>query len=109
YTGLTTISSGVLMIGQGNPGEPGSIVSNVLNNSSLVFNRVENLSYAGAISGSGSVTKQAAGKLTLSGASTYSGATNVNAGTLLAANASGSATGSGPVNVASGATIGGTG
>jgi len=27
YTGPTTISSGMLMIGQGNPGEPGSIAS----------------------------------------------------------------------------------
>jgi fibronectin-binding autotransporter adhesin len=109
YTGLTTITSGTLMIGQGNAGEPGSIVSDVVNNSALVFNRVENLTYAGSISGSGSVTKQAAGKLTLTGASTYTGATNVNAGTLVAANAAGSATGSGPVNVAAGATVAGTG
>jgi fibronectin-binding autotransporter adhesin len=109
YTGLTTISSGVLMIGQGNPGEPGSIVSNVANNSSLVFNRVENLTYAGSISGSGTVTKQAAGRLTLTGASTCTGAISVSAGTLAAANPTGSATGTGPVSVASGATISGTG
>ena len=109
YTGLTTISSGTLMIGQGNPGEPGSIVSDVLNNGSLVFNRVENFSYAGTISGSGSVSKESPGKLTLTGASTYMGGTNVLGGTLLAGNASGSATGSGPVQVSSAATIGGTG
>jgi autotransporter-associated beta strand protein len=109
YTGLTTISSGTLMIGQGNPGEPGSIVSNVLNQSSLVFNRVENLTYAGSISGSGTMTKQAAGKLTLSGASTSTGTFNVTAGTLAAANATGSATGTGPVNVSSGATLAGNG
>jgi autotransporter-associated beta strand protein len=109
YTGLTTIASGRLMIGQGNQGQPGSIVSNVWNNSELIFNRVENLIYAGSIAGSGIVTKQATGKLTLTAASTYSGATNVNAGTLIAANSTGSATGSGPVNVAPGATIGGGG
>jgi fibronectin-binding autotransporter adhesin len=109
YTGLTTISSGVLMIGQGNPGEPGSIVSNVLDNSSLVFNRVENITYGGSISGTGTVTKQAAGKLTLTGSSFYTGATNVNAGTLIAANSTGSATGSGPLNVASNAILAGTG
>jgi autotransporter-associated beta strand protein len=109
YTGLTTITSGKLMIGQGNPGQPGSIVSNVLNNSELIFNRVENLLYAGSVAGSGIVTKQATGKLTLTAASTYSGATNVNAGALMAANSTGSATGSGPVNVAAGATIGGSG
>jgi len=109
YTGLTTIASGRLMIGQGNPGQPGSIVSNVLNNSELIFNRVEDLTYAGSIAGSGILTKQAAGKLTLTASSTYSGATNVNAGTLIAANSTGSATGSGPVNVAPGATISGGG
>lgn len=84
YTGPTTISSGTLMIGQGNPGDPGSIVSSVVNNSaSLVFNRVEDLSYSGAINGSGTVTKQGAGRLVLSGTHTYTGNTTVNAGTLL--------------------------
>jgi autotransporter-associated beta strand protein len=84
YTGRTTISSGTLMIGQGNPGEPGSIVSSVITNSgALVFNRVEDLLYAGAISGSGTVTKQAAGKLVLTGTNTYTGATTVRGGTLI--------------------------
>jgi autotransporter-associated beta strand protein len=72
------------MIGQGNPGEPGSLASPVVNNNgSLVFNRVEDLSYTGSINGTGTVEKQAAGKLTLNGTHTYSGATLVNAGTLL--------------------------
>jgi len=84
YTGPTTISSGMLMIGQGNPGEPGSIVSSVVNNSgTLAFNRVEDLTYAGAISGPGTLEKQAAGTLVLSGAHTYTGATTISAGTLL--------------------------
>ena len=34
---LTTISSGTLMLGQGNPNQPGSIISNVLDNATLVF------------------------------------------------------------------------
>ncbi|HEY5914702.1 MAG TPA: autotransporter-associated beta strand repeat-containing protein [Verrucomicrobiae bacterium] len=84
YTGPTTISSGILMIGQGNPGEPGSIASTIVNNNgSLVFNRVEDLTYTGAISGSGTVEKQAAGKLSLTGVHTYTGPTTVSAGTLL--------------------------
>ena len=84
YTGPTTISSGTLMIGQGNPSEPGSIVSSVVNNSgTLVFNRVEDLTYAGAISGTGALIKQAAGRLALNGTHTYTGATTVSAGTLL--------------------------
>jgi fibronectin-binding autotransporter adhesin len=84
YTGPTTISSGTLMIGQGNPGDPGSIVSSVVNNgATLVFNRVEDLTYAGAINGIGPMTKQAAGRLTLTGTHTYTGVTTVSAGTLL--------------------------
>ena len=84
YTGPTTISSGTLMIGQGNPSEPGMIVSSVVNNSgTLVFNRVEDLTYAGAISGAGAVTKEAAGKLVLTGTHSYTGVTTVAAGTLL--------------------------
>jgi fibronectin-binding autotransporter adhesin len=84
YTGPTTISSGMLMIGQGNAGQPGSIVSSVVNNSgTLVFNRVEDLTYGGAINGTGTVTKQAAGRLVLTGTHTYTGNTTVSAGTLL--------------------------
>jgi fibronectin-binding autotransporter adhesin len=109
YTGTTTISSGVLMIGQGNPNQPGSIVSDVVNNATLDFNRVEDISYGGTISGPGTVIKEAAGKLTLTAANTYSGITSVVGGTLIAGNASGSATGTGAVNVASGAGLGGNG
>jgi autotransporter-associated beta strand protein len=84
YTGPTTISSGILMIGQGNPGEPGSLASSLVNNSgTLIFNRVEDLTYAGAINGSGTVEKQGAGRLVLSGTHGYTGPTTVTAGTLL--------------------------
>jgi fibronectin-binding autotransporter adhesin len=109
YAGLTRIDSGVLMIGQGNPGDPGSIVSDVLNNAQLDFNRVEDIAYGGAISGTGSVTKEAPGELTLTGSSSYGGGTSVLAGTLVAANTSGSATGTGPVTISSGATLAGGG
>jgi autotransporter-associated beta strand protein len=105
YTGPTTISSGTLMIGQGNPGEPGSIVSSVVNNSAtLVFNRVEDLTYAGAINGTGVLTKQAAGKLSFTGTHTYTGATTVSAGTLLVNGAIGASA----ISVTSG-TLGGNG
>ncbi len=105
YTGPTTISSGTLMIGQGNPGDPGSIASSVVNNSAtLVFNRVEDLSYGGAINGTGVVTKQGAGKLVLTGTHTYTGATTVSAGTLLMNGGIGAST----VTV-TGGTLGGTG
>lgn len=71
------------MIGQGNAGQPGSIASQVVNNSgTLAFNRVEDNSYSGAISGTGGLTKLAAGQLTLSGASSYTGPTGIAGGTL---------------------------
>ncbi len=105
YTGPTTISSGTLMLGQGNPADPGSIVSSVVNNSgTLVFNRVENLTYGGAISGTGAVTKQAAGTVVLTGTHTYTGATTVSAGALVANGAIGTSA----VTV-SGGTLGGNG
>ena len=105
YTGPTTISSGILMIGQGNPGEPGQIVSSVVNNSGmLIFNRVEDLTYAGAINGTGTLEKQGAGKLTLTGTHTYTGATVVSAGTLLVNGVIGSSA----VTV-TGGTLGGSG
>src|SRR5439155_7189504 len=84
YTGPTTISSGILMIGQGNAGEPGSTDSSVVNNNGmLIFNRVEDLTYAGAISGPGTMEKQASGKLVLTGTHNYTGVTTVSAGTLI--------------------------
>jgi autotransporter-associated beta strand protein len=105
YTGPTTISSGELMIGQGNAGDPGSIVSSVVNNSGkLTFNRVEDLAYAGAINGTGSLDKQAAGKLVLSGTNGYTGATTISAGTLVLNGVIGAS----PVSVAGG-TLGGNG
>ena len=80
YNGSTTISEGTLNLGEG--GETGSISGNVINNATLNFNRSDALTYAGVISGSGSVTKQGTGTLTLSGANTYTGLTTISAGTL---------------------------
>lgn len=59
YTGATTISEGTLQIGTG--GTTGSIVGNVVDNAALVFNRSNASAFAGAISGTGSVTKMGAG------------------------------------------------
>ena len=106
YTGPTTISSGTLMIGQGSSSQPGSIVSSIVNNSgTLAFNRVEDLTYAGAINGTGAVTKQAAGRLTLTGTHTYTGATTVGAGTLLVNGIIGASA----VTITTGGTLGGNG
>jgi len=72
------------MIGQGNSGNPGSTVSSIVNNNgTLVFNRAEDLTYAGAIDGAGDVIKQGAGRLFLTGTNTYTGATTISEGSLL--------------------------
>jgi len=82
YTGSTTISGGTLAIGNG--GLTGSLgtTSTVVNNGVLNFNRSNDSTAGYAITGTGSVVKNGAGTLTLTGASSYSGTTTVAAGTL---------------------------
>ena len=80
YTGGTTISAGTLQIGNG--GTTGSLVGNIVDNGALIFNRSNAVTYGGAVSGSGTLTKQGAGTLTLTGANTYTGGTTIAAGTL---------------------------
>ncbi|WP_164988378.1 autotransporter outer membrane beta-barrel domain-containing protein [Bradyrhizobium betae] len=83
YTGGTTISSGVLVLGSGAGGATsGSIVGNVLNNGLLTFNRSNDIVFDGVISGNGGVSKFGAGVLTLTADSTYSSGTVIAAGTL---------------------------
>ena len=80
YSGATTINAGTLQIGDG--GTSGSVAGNIVNNAALIFNRSDDSTYGGVISGSGTVEKRGAGALTLAGANTYTGATTITAGTL---------------------------
>ncbi|MCV6810181.1 autotransporter-associated beta strand repeat-containing protein [Achromobacter ruhlandii] len=80
YTGGTTVAAGTLRIGDG--GLTGSVTGNIRNNAALVFDRGNEVLHAGVISGVGTVTKQGAGTLTLTGNNTYTGLTSVDAGTL---------------------------
>ncbi|GFZ92994.1 autotransporter-associated beta strand repeat-containing protein [Dyella caseinilytica] len=96
YDGGTTISAGTLQIGNG--GTAGAVTGNVANNGTLVFDRSDAVSFEGVISGSGSLTKQGAGTLTLMGANSYAGITIINAGTLQIGNGSTSGSIDGNVN-----------
>ena len=75
------VSGGILQIGNG--GTLGSVSENIENNARVVFNRSDAVSYAGVISGSGSLT-QSGTSLTLTGMNTYTGETRIDSGATLA-------------------------
>jgi autotransporter-associated beta strand protein len=79
----TTITSGVLNIGNGGTG--GTLSSGaVTNNATLNFNRSDELVVSSPISGTtGTINQVGSGSTVLSGVSTYSGQTNINAGKLV--------------------------
>jgi len=79
YGGSTTITAGTLQIDNA-ASLPST--SNVINNSSLVFNQAGVASISGDISGTGTLTMQGAGTLELSGTNTYLGQTTISSGTL---------------------------
>ena len=77
YTGGTTVFQGILT------GTTSSLQGNIVNNATVAFDQTANGTYAGAMSGTGSLVKTGAGALTLTGANSYAGTTTVNAGTLI--------------------------
>ncbi|MBP6865398.1 MAG: autotransporter-associated beta strand repeat-containing protein [Candidatus Didemnitutus sp.] len=77
YTGDTTVSEGILR------GDAESITGDVVNHAALIFNEDTGGTYAGVISGNGTVTKQGTAALTLSGTHTYTGLTSLTEGTLV--------------------------
>ena len=104
YTGGTTISAGTLQIGSG--GTAGSISGAITDNGALKFNRSDNISYSGLISGTGTLEQAGSGTLTLSnGSNSYSGATTVSAGTLAVTANNALGTNAAGTTVASGATL----
>jgi autotransporter-associated beta strand protein len=82
YTGATTITAGSLSIGNGGTTGAISNSSAIDVTGTLKFNRSDNYTYTGVISGAGSIIKDGAGTVTLSGNLSHSGITTVNAGTL---------------------------
>jgi autotransporter-associated beta strand protein len=81
YTGGTAIASGAALQ-LGNGGASGSVVGDITDNGTLIFNRSGSLNVAGTISGAGAVQQNGSGTTTLSAVNTYTGGTTVNAGTL---------------------------
>jgi fibronectin-binding autotransporter adhesin len=82
YSGGTVISGGRLQIGNGDAS--GSITGDVVDNGALVFNRTDAQSFAGTISGTGSVSQIGTGALTLTATSNYTGVTTIASGSTLA-------------------------
>ena len=99
YSGGTTVTAGSLV------GTTTSLQGAITNNAAVTFDQSTSGTYAGVMSGNGSLTKLGAGAVTLTGANTYSGATTVSAGTLLV---NGSLANS-AVTVGNGGTLGGSG
>jgi fibronectin-binding autotransporter adhesin len=83
-TGGTKVDLGTLQVGNG--GTSGSLTGDVVNGTALVFNRSDDQTFGGVISGGGTVTKLGGNTLTLTGANTFSGGTYVTDGVLSIAN-----------------------
>jgi autotransporter-associated beta strand protein len=99
YSGGTTVSAGSLI------GTTDSLKGAITNNAAVTFSQTTTGTYAGIMSGNGSLTKLGGGSVVLSGNNSYSGATTVSAGALVI---NGNLTNS-AVSVDNGATLGGSG
>ena len=77
YSGGTMVNAGTLQIGNG--GTTGSIAGNVVDNAGLAFFRSDsNVTFYGAIGGSGGVANLGDGTLTLAGPASFTGTTTGN-------------------------------
>jgi autotransporter-associated beta strand protein len=82
YTGTTTISNGTLQLGDGVNNDGAIAGASMIDNAALVFSNPLNQTYSGVISGSGTLTKNGAGTLILTGSNTVTGTTTIAAGIL---------------------------
>lgn len=94
YGGATTISQGILQLGNG--GTSGSIGGgSIVDSATFVINRSDNFAFGNVISGRGQFVKAGSGNLNLTATNSYSGGTVLNDGTVTlgSAKALGAATG----------------
>ena len=82
YTGGTTVDAGTLQ------GNAASLQGAITDNATLAFDQGSDGTFAGVMSGSGTLTKTGSGTLTLNGVNTYTGGTTIDAGTLQGTTAS---------------------
>lgn len=80
FTGGTNVDTGTLQIGNG--GTTGSIVGDVIDSGTLAFDRSDTVTFAGAISGGGTLVQEGTGTLVLTGTNSVLGGTRINSGTL---------------------------
>ncbi len=82
FTGTININSGTLQIGDGtyNSGIASTVA--IINNGALIINPASDVIMANVISGTGTLTKQGSGMLTLSTSNSYTGPTIINGGVL---------------------------
>ena len=104
-TAANTYSGGTTLSGGTTTGSTNSLQGAIVNNAALTFEQATDGTYTGNLTGTGVLNKTGTGALLLTGNNTFTGTTNVNTGSLLVNGTLNSAA----VQVASGATLGGSG
>lgn len=109
YAGGTTVSAGVLRLGNGLTN--GSVTGNVVNNATLQLNNPASSTISGNITGTGALSIVGAGTQTFTGTNTYTGSTTLTgaAKVQVAAGARLAANGAAGVTVGALTTLGGEG
>jgi autotransporter-associated beta strand protein len=80
YTGGTSVDAGTLIVGDG--AHAGSLIGPVVDNATLVFDRADDVTFDGALSGAGQLVKRGAGSFAIGDGAAFTGTTRVDAGTL---------------------------